>query len=73
MAGILGDFTKEEVEKEGYMWRDEEIRVDIPAGAEVVYTTPPQSPSILPSPQPSPLGEREQAQSYSPSTLKARG
>ena len=23
-------FTKEEVEKEGYMWRDEPIRVDIP-------------------------------------------
>ncbi len=30
-AYLLDDtFTKEEVEEDGYMWRDEEVRVDIP-------------------------------------------
>jgi hypothetical protein len=29
-------FTKEEVEKAGYLWRDEPIKVDIPAGLEQV-------------------------------------
>lgn len=39
MAYLIDDsFTKEEVEKEGYMWRDESIRVDIPEGAEIVET-----------------------------------
>jgi hypothetical protein len=29
-------FTKEEVTAKGYLWRDEPIKVDIPADAEVV-------------------------------------
>ena len=36
MAGILWNFTKEEVQADWYMWRDEEIRVDIPEGADVI-------------------------------------
>jgi len=32
-------FTKEEVTKLGYMRRDEPIKVDIPAGAQVVKTS----------------------------------
>lgn len=36
MAGILGDFTQEEVEAEWYMWRQEEIRVDIPESSDVI-------------------------------------
>jgi hypothetical protein len=32
-------FTKEEVEKAGYLWRDEPIKVDIPANAELVKTS----------------------------------
>ncbi|MCH2188486.1 hypothetical protein MK079_01495 [Candidatus Gracilibacteria bacterium] len=39
MAGLLGDFTKEEVEAKGYMWRDEEIKVDIPEGSKIIQTT----------------------------------
>jgi hypothetical protein len=42
---IDDSFTKEEVEKEGYMWRDNEIKVDISEGAEVVYTHPQPLPS----------------------------
>ena len=39
MAYLLDDsFTKEEVEKDWYMWRDEEIKIDIPENAEVVFT-----------------------------------
>ena len=31
LAYLIDDsFTKEEVEKEGYLWRDEPIKVDIP-------------------------------------------
>ncbi|USN59163.1 MAG: hypothetical protein H6767_03625 [Candidatus Peribacteria bacterium] len=40
------------------MWRDEEIKVDIPEGAEVVYTTPPQSPSIEGEGDPESSGEQ---------------
>ena len=36
VAGILWDFSKEEVKKEGFLWRDEEIKVDIPEGADIV-------------------------------------
>ncbi len=37
MAYLIDDsFTKEEVEKEGYMWRDKAIKVGIPEGAEIV-------------------------------------
>lgn len=32
-------FTKEEVTKLGYLWRDEPIKVDIPTGLEVVKTS----------------------------------
>ena len=38
-AYLINDtFTKEEVEKEWYLRRDEEIKVDIPAWAEVITT-----------------------------------
>ncbi len=44
-AYLIDDtFTKEEVEAEGYLRRDEKIKVDIPEGAEIVYVNPPQSP-----------------------------
>ena len=36
MAGILGNFTKDEVEAEWYMWRDGEIKIDIPEGSDVI-------------------------------------
>nr|MDD3720586.1 hypothetical protein [Candidatus Gracilibacteria bacterium] len=37
MAYLIDDsFTKEEVVNEGYMWRDSEIKVDIPEGADIV-------------------------------------
>ena len=29
-------FTKEEVTGKGYLWRDEPIKVDIPANAEII-------------------------------------
>ncbi len=32
-------FTKEEVEAEGYLWRDEPIRADIPEGVRIVKNT----------------------------------
>ena len=32
-------FTKEEVEAEGYLWREEKVKVDIPEGMEVVGTS----------------------------------
>jgi len=36
-AYLIDDsFTKEEVEKDGYLWRDEAIKVDIPENAEVL-------------------------------------
>jgi|GEM_PF-381792 len=49
MAYLIDDsFTKEEVEKEGFMWRDEKIKVDIPEGAEIVYAkNPPVLSDIL--------------------------
>ena len=38
-AYLIDDtFTKEEVTKEWYLRRDEEIKVDIPAGAEIVQS-----------------------------------
>ena len=37
VAYLIDDtFTKEEVTKEGYLWRDEEIKVDVPEWAEVI-------------------------------------
>ncbi len=34
-------FSQEEIKKDGYLWREEAIKVDIPEGAEVVYVNPP--------------------------------
>ncbi|MDD2870795.1 MAG: hypothetical protein PHS49_02295 [Candidatus Gracilibacteria bacterium] len=46
MAYLLDDsFTKQEVEKQGYMWRDAEIKVDIPEGVEVIFPHPQPLPS----------------------------
>ena len=40
LAYLIDDsFTKEEVEAEGYLWRDEPIRADIPEGMQVVKNT----------------------------------
>ncbi len=33
-------FSQDEIQKEGYLWRKDAIKVDIPEGAEVVRTTP---------------------------------
>jgi hypothetical protein len=33
---IDDSFTKEEVEKDGYMWREENIKVDIPEWVDVI-------------------------------------
>ncbi|MDD5770355.1 MAG: hypothetical protein PHE25_05285 [Candidatus Gracilibacteria bacterium] len=39
MAYLIDDsFTKDEVISDGYMWRDEKIKVDIPENAEIVET-----------------------------------
>lgn len=40
LAYLIDDtFTKEEVEADGYLWRDEPIRADIPEGMRVVKNT----------------------------------
>ena len=40
LAYLIDDsFTKEEVEADGYLWRDEPIRADIPEGMKVVKNT----------------------------------
>ncbi len=40
MAYLIDDsFMKSEVEKDGYMWRDEKIKVDIPEWADIVKST----------------------------------
>ena len=39
MAKIFWWFTKEEVIKEWYMWRNEEIKVDIPEWSDVILTS----------------------------------
>ena len=38
IAEMLWDFTKEEVESKWYMWRDEEIKVDIPEWVDIIST-----------------------------------
>ena len=39
VAYLIDDtFTKEEVTKEGYLWREEKIAVDIPKNLEIIYT-----------------------------------
>ncbi len=46
-AYLIDDtFTKEEVEAEGYLRRDEKIKVDIPEGAEIVYTENPNNVTL---------------------------
>jgi len=40
MAEMLGDFSRDEVEAKWYMWRDEEIKIDIPEWSEVIYANP---------------------------------
>jgi len=43
-AYLIDDsFTKDEVTKEGYLWRDEEIKVDVPEGAEIILSRHPES------------------------------
>ena len=40
LAYLIDDtFTKEEIEKDGYLWRDEPIRADIPDGMKIVKNT----------------------------------
>ena len=40
VAYLVDDsFTKEEVEKEGFLWRDSPIKVDIPEWFEVIKTS----------------------------------
>ena len=36
IAWMIWNFTKEEVEAKWYMWRDEEIKVDIPASNDII-------------------------------------
>ena len=36
IAWMLWDFTKQEVEEKWYLWRDEEIKVDIPASSDII-------------------------------------
>ena len=36
LAWIIGNFKKEDVEEKWYMWRDKEIKVDIPEGSEII-------------------------------------
>ena len=38
IAGMLWDFKKEEVIEKWYMWRDEEIKVDIPEWVDIITT-----------------------------------
>ena len=38
IAEMLWDFTKEEVESKWYLWRDEEIKVDIPEWVDIIST-----------------------------------
>ena len=35
-AHLIGDFDKNEVHNDGYLWRESNIRVDIPEGVEIV-------------------------------------
>ncbi len=48
-AYLIDDsFTKQEVEKQWYMWREDEIKVDIPEWVEVIKITPPARASLPP-------------------------
>ncbi len=38
LAWMIWDFTKQEVEEQGYLRRDEEIKVDIPEWAQIIET-----------------------------------
>lgn len=35
-ASLIEDFDKEEIVAEGYLWRDEEVKVDIPEWMDMV-------------------------------------
>ncbi|MDC0506216.1 hypothetical protein OAN96_01325, partial [Candidatus Gracilibacteria bacterium] len=39
VASLYKDFDKDEIIAKGYMWRSDEIKVDIPDGADVVKTS----------------------------------
>jgi len=41
IAQIVWNFSETQVKKCGYLWRQEEVKVDIPASAEVIKTTDP--------------------------------
>lgn len=38
LASLVLGYTKEEVTKVGYLWRDEAIKVDIPSDSETIHT-----------------------------------
>ncbi len=41
LAYLFGDFDKDEITDEGFMWRNEEVKVDISETAEIVYVNSP--------------------------------
>jgi len=41
IADIVWDFSETEVTQDGYLWRKEEVKVDIPATASIIKTTDP--------------------------------
>jgi hypothetical protein len=48
LASILGKFDKKEMQDKGFMWRENEIKVDISEWAEVVYVKNPPVLSDIP-------------------------
>jgi len=38
IAEIVGSFSQSEIEEQGYLWRDEKIKVDIPEGSDTIST-----------------------------------
>ncbi len=48
MAWLLWNFKKEEVENDWFMWRNEEVKVDIPEWFNVIEITPPARASLPP-------------------------
>jgi hypothetical protein len=47
LASLMINFSKEEVIKKWYMWRDEKIKADIPQSGEMIYVNPPVLSDIL--------------------------
>ena len=39
MASLIEDFSKEEIVWEGFLWRDEKIKIDIPESVDVISTS----------------------------------